>query len=141
MKANELMLGNWVYRPDCYDRVTEIRTNGIIGLDSLRGLIPFGEIKPIPLNKPDILQRIGFKVEEGYDENYDDYEYYATMICFDTRRCKVEVKYETSNKKISVFSSDRQNILQYRSVETQIRYVHELQNLFTIMQVEKEIEL
>ena len=41
MKANELMIDDWVYRPDCYDQVKEISNNGIIGLDSLRGRIMF----------------------------------------------------------------------------------------------------
>lgn len=59
MKANELMIGDWVYRPDCYDKVKEIRQNGIIGLDSLRGLIGFSELKPIPLTQ-EILEKYGF---------------------------------------------------------------------------------
>lgn len=140
MKANELMIGNWVIDNGKYAQITGITCDGNIET-TVNEKSNIELVVPIPLNKPDILQRIGFKVEEEYDENYDDYEYYATMICFDARRCKVEIKYETIKKEISVFSSDRQNILQYRSIETQIRYVHELQNLFTIMQVEKEIEL
>ena len=59
MKANELMIGDWVYRPNCYDRVKETRQNGIIGLDSLHGLIGFSEIEPIPLT-PEILEKNGF---------------------------------------------------------------------------------
>lgn len=59
MKANELIIGDWIYRPDCFDQVKEIRQNGIIGLDSARGLIPFLELEPIPLI-PEILEKNGF---------------------------------------------------------------------------------
>lgn len=37
MDIKELRVGNKIWRPDCYDEVVEIRENGIIGLDSLRG--------------------------------------------------------------------------------------------------------
>lgn len=65
MKANELMVGDWVYRPDCYDQVKETRQNGIIGLDSLRGLIGFSEIEPIPLTT-EILEKNGFEDWDGW---------------------------------------------------------------------------
>lgn len=60
MKPNELMIEDWVYRPDCYDQVKEIRYTGIIGIDSMRGLIGFSGLKPIPLT-PEILEKCGFK--------------------------------------------------------------------------------
>ena len=59
MKATELMIGDWVYRPDCYDKVKEIRENGIIGRDYLRGIISFTELEPIPLTT-EILKKYGF---------------------------------------------------------------------------------
>ena len=30
MKATDLMVGDIIYKPDCYDKVVEIRLNGII---------------------------------------------------------------------------------------------------------------
>lgn len=54
MKASELMIDDFVYRFDCYDQVKEIKNNGIVGLDHLRGLIPFNELKPIPPHRRDI---------------------------------------------------------------------------------------
>lgn len=63
MTVNELMIGDYFYRPDCVDRVVEIRKNGVIGSDPLRGLIPWSEIKPIELT-PEILEKNGF-VGEG----------------------------------------------------------------------------
>ena len=49
MKATELMIGDWVYRPDCYDKVVEVRKDTILGSDPLRGLIPIADLQPIPL--------------------------------------------------------------------------------------------
>ena len=60
LRSLDLMIGDWVYRPDCYDKVKEIRQSGIIGFDSLRGLIGFSELKPIPLT-PEILEKNGFE--------------------------------------------------------------------------------
>lgn len=31
LNCKSLMIGDWVYRPDCFDQVKEIRQNGIIG--------------------------------------------------------------------------------------------------------------
>ena len=59
MEAKDLMIDNWVYRPDCYDKVKEIRENGIIGRDYLRGIISFKELEPIPLTT-EILKKYGF---------------------------------------------------------------------------------
>ncbi|MBQ3679798.1 MAG: hypothetical protein IJP79_07335 [Paludibacteraceae bacterium] len=63
--TNELMIGDYFYRPDCVDRVVEVRKNGVIGTDSLRGLIPWSEIKPIPLTK-EILEKNGFCLDDGF---------------------------------------------------------------------------
>jgi hypothetical protein len=60
MEAKELMIDDWVYRPDCYDQVKEIRYRGIIGVDSLRGLIGFSMLKPITLTT-EILEKNGFE--------------------------------------------------------------------------------
>ena len=59
MNTTELMIGDWVYRPACYDRVKEIHTEGIIGNDPLRGLISISEVEPIPLIE-EILKKNGW---------------------------------------------------------------------------------
>lgn len=59
----ELMINDYFYRPACIDKVAEVRNNGVIVSDSLRGLIPWSEIKPIPIT-PEILEKNGF-VEAG----------------------------------------------------------------------------
>lgn len=72
MEAQELRVGNKIWRPCCYDEVLEIRENGIIGLDSLRGLISYSEIEPIPITE-ELLLKIGFKKKRDCYLHYSDY--------------------------------------------------------------------
>lgn len=75
MEANELRIGNKIWRPCCYDEVVEVRENGIIGIVSLRGLLTYGEIKPIPVTE-ELLLKIGFKEKRNgylhYRDNNDE---------------------------------------------------------------------
>ena len=75
MEAKELRIGNKILRPCCYDEVVEVREDGIIGLDSLRGLLTYGEIKPIPVTE-ELLLKIGFKEKRNgylhYRDNNDE---------------------------------------------------------------------
>lgn len=72
MEVKELRVGNKFWRPCCYDEVLEIRENGIIGLDSLRGLITYDEIEPIPITE-ELLLKIGFKKGRNDYFDYRDY--------------------------------------------------------------------
>ena len=66
MEANELRIGNKIWRPCCCDEVVEVREDGIIGIDSLRGQIIYNEIEPIPVTE-ELLLKIGFKEKrDGY---------------------------------------------------------------------------
>ena len=71
MDANELRIGNKIWRPCCYDEVVEVRENGIIGIDSLRGLLTYGEIEPIPVTE-ELLLKIGFKEKRNSYLHYRD---------------------------------------------------------------------
>lgn len=75
MEANELRIGNKIWRPCCYDEVVEVRESGIIGLDSLRGLLAYSEIEPIPVTE-ELLLKIGFKEKRNgylhYRDNNDE---------------------------------------------------------------------
>lgn len=73
-----LRTGNWIWRPCCNDQVVEVRENGIIGLDSLRGLISFAELKPIELDY-EILTEIGFRRIEIND--FEDVYFYRQNNC------------------------------------------------------------
>lgn len=148
MKANELMTGAFVYFC-CFDgskivvRVTGFK-DGIVYGDSKKGShwCNIEKVEPIPLT-PEILARMGFTIEEvpKYDNTYTEYEYTATMKCVDVRKCNVEIEYKTYRNEITVFRHDCHNILQYRSIETQVEYVHELQHILRVMKVDKELEL
>ena len=75
MDASELRIGNKIWRPCCYDEVVEVRENGIIGIVRLRGLLTYGEIKPIPVTE-ELLLKSGFKEKRNgylhYRENNDE---------------------------------------------------------------------
>lgn len=147
MKANELMTGAFVYFC-CFDgskivvRVTGFK-DGIVYGYSKKGShwCNIEKVEPIPIT-PEILARMGFTIEEvpKYDNCLDD-EYTATLKCVDVRKCNVEIEYKTYRNEITVFSHDYHNILQYRSIETQVEYVHELQHILRVMKVNKELEL
>jgi hypothetical protein len=59
LTAKDLMIGDWVYRPDCYDKVVEVRKDTILGSDPLRGLIPIADLQPIPLTA-EVLEKNGW---------------------------------------------------------------------------------
>lgn len=81
------MNGDYFYRPDCIDRVVETRKNGIIGSDSLRGLIPWSEIKLVPLTT-EILTKNYF-IGEGYLIFYLDEFSYLEYYPFEGRLRKI----------------------------------------------------
>lgn len=71
MKAQDLRIGNFIMRPCCTDKVVEIKENGIIGVDRMRGLITFKELEPIIITK-EILLENGFKSNGNYFEYTDN---------------------------------------------------------------------
>lgn len=75
IRADELMTGSYIYCPDCYDKVVEIRSNGIIGTDSSRGIIPFSQLEPIPITPEILVERNGFEQKDDdhflWDKNFE----------------------------------------------------------------------
>lgn len=126
MKA-ELMIGDWVYRPDCYDQVKEIRQNGIIGLDSLRGLIGFSEIEPIPLTA-EILEKNGFVYKEAEKTCATDAFHLwwldGSIFTLDDDSWWRQIKDGKLRVKFGGFP---------------LKYVHELQHALRLCNIEKEI--
>lgn len=132
------MIGDWVYRPDCYSRVKEIRENGIIGLDPFRGIIGFKELEPIPLTT-EILEKNGF--EKVLDEDGTEcYRYYNSA--------------GDGYIKISLYNGGDGDwsieIINYEKFDNnEIVYnnnfiflkVHQLQHALKICGIDKEIEL
>lgn len=117
MKPQELRIGNKLQRPCCYDEVVEIRENGIIGLDRLRGVIAYSEIEPI-LIEDELLLDIGFK-QCGY--------LFKTLF--------IEM-YELGNGWHLHIDNERFET----ALSTTIKYVHQLQNAYYIA-TGKELEI
>ena len=123
MTAGKLRIGNIIWRPCCYDEVVEIRENGIIGSDRLRGIIPFSEIKPIPITE-NILLNCGFKKEH----NGEYITIYKKDDCIEIL-CQKNVYYPYD------YHFDV-------CLGKELKYVHELQNtVFVLTGKELEIKL
>ena len=76
MKANELMIGDWVKTPKGFFQVNGIQDNDVIGTDYNNGegadsLFFIDEIEPIPLTA-DILEKNGFEKQWQYNYEYFD---------------------------------------------------------------------
>lgn len=130
MKSTDLMVGDSIYRADCYDKVVEIRSNGIIGADANRGLIPFDEIKPIEIT-PEILEKIGFNL---LPQNTKIDSYHLSYPNTIHPKFGINVNMFTVLEMI-IFNDNR------RLVYLEVNYVHELQHALRLCGIEKEIIL
>lgn len=133
MKANELMIGDWVQVPclidnvehyDAWCQVKQLRDNDldVIGFKELR----YDEIVPIPLT-PVILVKNGL-CEDNHGslngEYFDEDENRDLEITVDDKTGEIWWSY---------------NWDEYRIIR--LRYVHELQNALRLCGIEKEIIL
>ena len=100
------------------------------------------KVEPIPLT-PEVLARMGCTIEEvpKYDDIYTEDEYTATIKCVDNKKCEVKIEYNTYWKNLRAFNYDPHNRLGFTSIETQVEYVHELQYIFTMLKVYKDLEV
>lgn len=135
----DLMIGDWIYRPDCYDKVIEVKKDTILGSDSLRGLIPITDLQPIPLTA-EILERSGFEL---YKQDFTSRRVYK-FGCFDY----IEVNDYNEDSRYNYFSIGC--YIEYKHFGTlqryihdvmKIRYVHELQHALHLCEVDNEIIL
>ena len=150
MKANELMIGDWVCLEDenlpIKERYFNIEylaisagvswvnqgTNAPIGLGDGESLIPvfIDEISPIPLT-PEILEKNGFIKGDTMDLGDEIYCVKLFNIHYDNEERQFWV--------CNFFESE------YGTMEIndifQIKYVHELQHALRLYKVEKEIVL
>ena len=124
MKPNELMIGDWIYRPDCYDQVKEIRYTGIIGIDNMRGLITFSELELIPLT-PEILEKNGFEYKEGETGMYG---------------VTTAPHYICDGVPFEVFCDGEPFAIWFKE-PVNIKFVHQLQHALRLCGISKEIEL
>lgn len=148
MKANELMIEAFVYF-NCFDgskivvHVTGLK-DGIVYGNSKEGShwCNIEKVEPIPLT-PEVLARIGFTIEKvpEYDDTYTEDEYTATIKCVDSMNCEVKIKYKTYWKELRAFKYDPHNRLGFTNIITHVEYVHELQYIFKVLKVYKDLEV
>lgn len=128
MKANELMIGDWVdfyhpYEPEkkivTRHCVTEVFECGLIGISNHQNPVHADHIEPVKIT-PDILEKNGFVHYEEDEESFHD--------------------------KDCVFI--KQNLGEYgvcldkiRTISGTFHYVHELQHALRLCGIDKEIEL
>lgn len=127
MKANELMIGDWVLYNETHQQILEIS-----GIDDevyleTDELVHQSEIQPIPLT-PEILKKNGFRIifeGELHTTYFQDIDGFA-----------VEIKIDCIDfTKLSML-----NGLGYRVV-IECKYVHQLQHALRLCGIEKEIIL
>ena len=122
MKANELMIGDWVrarkYKSDCPPEVVKVRCCDVtdrIYAEKGNGLImEFDRIEPIPLT-PEILEKNGFNLQQSKGEYAPNIEGFS----FDNCWVGDEFKWKT----------------------IPIKYVHELQHALKLCKIDKGIVL
>lgn len=125
MKANELMIGDWVVYNGDVEYTNPIKIEGMdIATDMLitsdREDVGFKGVEPIPLTA-EILEKNGFmKLKANFTPNW--YWYVLTQNCFLEDRLK------------DAFHFNGSNILKFK-------FVHELQHALKLCGIEKDIQL
>lgn len=143
MKVTDLMIGDWYHNnitnedyqvwPSFYEQATNFGRRLDATLEDVN-------CKPIPFTL-EFFERNGFTVIKEYF--FSELRPYrsAKLVCKDLRGCDAEIKYEEDDCEFEVFISDRKNTLPQRRVNTQIKYVHELQQWLRMLGIDKQIVL
>lgn len=124
MKANELMIGDWV-RNDLgeYQTVVELRESG--AMLAYNDIYPYDAIEPIPIT-PEILEKnFGSALNGCYFEGDEFYE----LMIHEVNDGTWIIKHDN----IEFSNIPRQQVM--------VSYVHELQHALRICGIEKEIDL
>ena len=131
MKANKLMIGDWVYSPEgelCKVRMIEGRFEGFVTTDNYAHdddtfyMYYIEEIRPIPLTA-EILEKNGFEKCE-----IPEIEYIGWRL---NEKFSLEVSPASTNDIDGLYWND----------DVHIRYVHQLQHVLRLCRIDKEIEL
>lgn len=134
MKANELMIGDWVIRGNITEepmRITDIcasKNNVYLDLSGIPILGKIDKINPIPLT-PEILKKNGFKMAKWKED-----EPAGLLGKWWDNRGQVLVKRFDFTLLGEVYSVKANN-----SQISNIRYVHELQHALRLCGIDKEI--
>lgn len=137
MKANELMLGDWVVYNGDVDYINPIRIEGMdiatgMCVTSDRDDVGFDGVWPIPLTA-EILEKNGFiKSEEVSDTPPYDKDEEGNMYYSFKGECKFWGWWQPDNKYF-IPANAMGNI--------EIKFVHELQHALRLCNIDKTIEL
>lgn len=129
MKANELMIGDYVIRKNVPNEILIV-----VAIDSIRGIVyldldglgiteKIENIEPIPLTT-EILEKIDFWYEHNVGYVTEEYEY--------------EIIYSTWNHELQILKN-REQILKLKYFDEMS--VHELQHALRLCGIEKTIKL
>ncbi len=156
MKANELMIGDWVectyWTPSKQLKVAEIRRvmddETKIGVydDDLVLIFRQSEVKPIPLT-PEILEKNGFIKEIDEDDRFTDTYHLLVPTGFERNSFTIQVSlYKEPIAGVSTLVKCWGWLPPYNGGLNDIHlcsanYVHELQHALRLCGIEKEIEL
>ena len=140
MKANELMIGDWIEPHQCriptvYARVEGIYPDGIT-IDKAERVFSFDEIHPIPLT-PEILEKNGFEKKDmtmPRIEGQHEWVYWQNM---DTCVCLWTRELHDDPKEGWMLRIERPG----KNLTIAIQKIHELQHALRLCGIEKEIEL
>lgn len=151
MKANEVMIGDWVWYNNQPHQIRQLGIFGenrdgddypavCVGKPNGVGLIlERNEIEPIPLT-PEILENNGFKKDAftnlSPDYYYYDDEYSMSINLNSTCDKSKSIWIEKRSSRFSVSIEESRNSLDKRPL-----YVHQLQHALRLCGIEKEIEL
>ena len=119
MKANELMIGDWVLDGNHIAQVVLLTCDGIIGT-TFNESSNIEVVEPILLT-PEILEKNGFKLDK------EDGWWWLTPKIGITFWEEGDIELEFENK--------------HSSVDIHIKYLHQLQHALRLCGIEKEIEL
>ena len=146
MKANELMIGDWVYNTNNRqnERVQEI-TSGLVMLD-YNDMYDYNEIEPIPLT-PEILEKNGFIKDADKDDRSADAYHLLVPTGFERNSFTIQVNlYREPICGVSTLVKCWGGIPPYNEGMNDIHlcnadYVHQLQHALRLCGIEKEIIL
>ena len=131
MKANELMIGDWVmYHNHIPMKITQLSPD----FDDM------DDLNPIPLTG-EILKKNGFKegtysiLGKGGYKSFPEYKYINREEITDTSKNLIKVSYSDENGGVYDISFG------IGSHIFDLKYVHELQHALRLCGIEKEIEL
>ena len=140
MKANELMIGDWV-RNDLgeYQTVVELRESG--AMLAYNDIYPYDAIEPIPIT-PEILEKNGFRKDKKCPFVYETDDEDVIIDLYDPAPNARLSKKEDYDKMVGVRLSPAPPYgFSYWGQSLMIRanYVHELQHALRLCGIEKEL--